>query len=321
MQSFIEDNWTSAKARHQAMPTASNHWTRAQMKHSSMLAVASRPTPAGSPKNQDEVAVDVFIRRNKLSDAWIAMQSCETDLWTDVCDLWHLCVAVDRDPTRFEGLNHIFNEVAEAKACMEYAELLRAVEIIEEYNQEEWKTEQAPACVRRGSLLMVHETPDHNEHHTQETPLDSRVRHFQHAAAWQKMKTAEKDKWAAACLYHEEQNKFEQAKREKLDAACWVLQDFNTKAWTHDIGEEVRTKARRASILTEHEPSAPDECNDPAYETHRKRALEAWDVMKATDPKEWQTACKKHEDFIMEGSVDVVRKHASIRNGVGTQAA
>eukprot|EP01083_Nonionella_stella_P039534 107506_1 len=73
MQSFIHDNWTSAKARHDAMPTARNHWTRSQMKHGSMLAVHARPVPPYIPEKECEVAVEVCVRRKKLSEAWATM--------------------------------------------------------------------------------------------------------------------------------------------------------------------------------------------------------------------------------------------------------
>jgi len=84
------------------------------------------------------------------------------------------------------------------------------------------------------------------------------------------------------------------AKREKLDAACWVMQDFNTQVWTK---YKVFPKSmRHAASLTAR--TAPTEDDGKVYETHRKRLLEAWETMKATDQKEWLSACKAHEDEI-----------------------
>mmetsp|Transcript_39048 Transcript_39048/g.82131 ORF Transcript_39048/g.82131 Transcript_39048/m.82131 type:complete len:343 (+) Transcript_39048:75-1103(+) len=231
MQSFIHDNWTSAKARHRNMPTSSCHWTRSQMKHSSMLAVHARPIPEECYENRDGVSVEVYIRRKKLSEAWETMQSFDTDLWADVCDLYAMVVAVDKDPVSFEGVEYVLNEVAEAKALMQNAELIAAIKIIVSYKQEEWKQENSPSCVRRGSMLIVH------EHHSDESQVEARVRHREHAEAWEKMKSCSKAQWVAACLFHEEQNQKESkiAKLDKLDAACWVTQDFNSKAWTSEL--------------------------------------------------------------------------------------
>eukprot|EP01083_Nonionella_stella_P048836 130352_1 len=101
--------------------------------------------------DDEDVEIEVCIRRKSLADAWGVMQSCDTELWTDVCDLYSMVVAYDLDPSKYEGMDYVQAEVAEAKAVMEKAELLAAVEIIESYNQEEWKQETAPSCVRRGS--------------------------------------------------------------------------------------------------------------------------------------------------------------------------
>lgn len=311
MQSF-NTNWTSAKARHQAMPTSSKHWTRAQMRHGSVLAVHAHPVPEESPKNDDEVAVNVFIRRKRLSDAWETMQSCDPELWTDVCNLYSMVAAMDQDPLAFDGVEYVFHEVAEAKALMQHAELLAAVETIEAYKQEEWKQEQSPACVRRGSLLVVH------ENQTEETPVEAQVRHIEHAEAWNKMKSCDKDEWIAACRYHEEKNKIETTKREKLEAAAWVMQDFNAKAWKNDVAAH-RHMAKHAATLAVH--ITEDESNDPAYQTHRRRLVEAWETMKAADKNDWNCACKKHEDIMAAGLTGMTSNHKAVRNRVGTHAA
>ncbi|KAL7535777.1 hypothetical protein ACHAXR_008435 [Thalassiosira sp. AJA248-18] len=312
IQSFT-DNWTSAKARHEAMPTSRPHLTRSQNRHASMLAVHAHPVP--EDQMEDDIEVDVLIRRKKLSDAWSIMKTCEADLWTDVCNLYSMIVAVEQDPSKFGGVADILEEVAEARTLLKNAELVSAVETIEAYNQEEWKQDQTPACVRRGSLLMVH------EHHNDETPLDARMRHYEHADAWQKMKSCDKDQWARACNCHEEHNKYIIAKREKLDAACWILQDFDSKAWTND-NEHLRQKAKHAACLTVHAPSAPeDESKDPAHHTHRQRLLEAWETMKEADPMEWSNACKDHEQFVMAGTAGILRTHDATRNGIGNHAA
>jgi len=299
MQSFIQDNWTSAEARHGAMPTTRSHWTRSQMRHSSMLAVHARPIP-------EECSENVCIRRKKLSEAWSMMQSCYADLWTDVCDLYAMVVAVEQDPVKFEGVKYVLHEVAEAKALMQNAELLSAVETIESYKQEEWKQDQSPSCVRRTSMLMVH------EHHSDESQIEARVRHLEHAEAWQKMKSCDNDEWAAACLYHEEQNKSKIAKCEKLDAACWVMQDFDSKAWTSEFPKSMK----HASSLIVRAPSVPEsESNDQIYQTHRQMLTEAWETMKEANQKEWTNACRAHEEFVMSGTSDIIRPQMPIRNG------
>lgn len=309
LQFFIQDNYTSAQARHKHMPTSESHWTRSQVRHSSIMAVHARPVPS---EKEDDVADQVCIRRKKLADAWSVMQSCDTDLWADVCSLYTMVVAVEQDPVKFEGMAYVRGEVAEARALMQNAELLSAVETIEAYNQEEWTQDKSPSCVRRGSSLMVH------EHHSKETSLEARVRHLEHAEAWQTMRTVDKGKWTAACLYHEEQNNAEIAKREKLDAACWIMQDFNSKVWTT---EKVFLKSmKHAATLTVHAPTSESE-NDPVYQTHRQRLIYAWQTMKEADQKEWLGACKAHEDFVVEGTAGITRTQASVRNGVGQHAA
>jgi len=284
------------------------------MRHSSVLAVHARPIPDElSSNDEDDVAIEVCIRRKKLSEAWSIMQACDGDLWTDVCDLYSMVVAVEENPSKFEGVTYVLKEVAEARALMRNAELVYAVETIEAYNQDEWKQEKSPSCVRRGSLMVVHE----EEHRHAETQLEARVRHLEHADAWQKMTSCNKDAWAAACNFHEEQNKAEVAKREKLDAACWVMQDFDSKEWS---SQKVLPKAmRHAATLTVHSPKPLEsERNDEAYKTHRERLLQAWQTMKGVDQKEWLSACKAHEEFVMKG---FPKRAAPKRNGVGGMAA
>ena len=162
-----------------------------------------------------------------------------------------------------------------------------------------------------------------DKHHTDETAIEARVRHLEHAQAWQKMKDADPKEWQSACRYHEERNKSKMAKREKLDAACWVLQDFDA-AVVEDGPVERRVfpkSMKHAACLTVHAPFSK-EPDDPVYRTHRQRLLEAWETMKETDQKEWQSACKEHEKFVMGNTLTgITRKHAPVRNGVGNRAA
>lgn len=309
MQSFIHENWTSAKARHKDMPTSEKHWTRSQMKRSSLLAVHSRPIPS---ENEDDVADQVCMRRKKLADAWAVMQSCDPGVWTDVCNLYAMVVAVEKEPEKFEGVDYVLAEVAEAKALMQNAALLSAVKTIESYKQDEWKQEQSKSCVRRGSLLVIH------EHHSDETNLEARLRHLEHAAAWETMKNCGQDKWAAACRYHEEQNKADMAKREKLDAACWVLQDFDSKVWSKQT--TFPKSMKHASSLVVRAPG-PEVVSDAAHDIHKQRLIEAWQTMRETDPKEWASACKAHEDFVAKGPTGIIRTTMATRNGVGSRAA
>ncbi len=207
---FRNDHWTSAQARHKSMPTTQNHWTRSQMRHGSVLTVRARPIPEESfSGHNDDFPVEVFIRHKKLVAAWRLMKSCDIGLWADVCDLYALIVAVEQNPGKFENCTQVLNEVAEAKLLMQNAELLRAVETIEAYNEEEWTQEPSPACVRRGSLMVMHKHRDDDE-----TRLESKVRHVENANAWELMKSCDKDTWAAVCHYHEEECKLEKGKRQ-----------------------------------------------------------------------------------------------------------
>ena len=299
------DNYTSAQERHKDMPTSQGHWTRSQMRCASVLAVRAKPIPEALAA--EELAIE--IRREKLASAWSMMQSCDTDLWTDVCNLYALVVAAEKDISK-----NVITEVAEAKDLMQNAKLLSAVETIESFHIEEWKQETNPACVRRGSSLMVH------EHESSETPPEAQVRHVQHAEAWELMKKCDNAQWAAACRYNEEQNKASIAKREKLDAACWVLQDFNTQIWERpkDLPKSMN---KHAACLTVHRttPRASESNegvdNDPVYQTHRRCLIEAWGTMKDTDQGDWLKACKAHEDFVMN------IRASPVRNGVGSHAA
>ena len=119
MQSFIQDNWTLAEACHGAMPTT--QVTGYYRWHSSMLAMHARSIP-------EECSENFCIRRKKLSKVWRMMQSCDADLWTDVCDLYAMVVAVEQDPVNFEGVEYVLCEVAEAKALMQNVEHLSAIE-------------------------------------------------------------------------------------------------------------------------------------------------------------------------------------------------
>jgi hypothetical protein len=311
MQSFVHDNWTSAQTRHSNMPTSENHWTRSQMRRSSMLAVHARPVPDKPEYEEDDAAVEICVRRKKLADAWKMMQECEAGIWTDVCNLYHMVVSAELDPETFAEDQSILDEVAEARCLMRNAEIISAVEAIKKYDQEEWKDIHASsymatpwACkqIRRGSLTTVHE-----QHH-EESIVDSKVRHAEHAHAWQIMKTCDCEAWAAACHHHEEYNEVEAVKRQKLDEAVAVIQEFNTGDWT---GAHLRhktlpaskphwtaTQIRHGATLAVHSLPVPEvEMEDPAHQTHIEKLNEAWKVMKDVGTTEWIKACKTHEDL------------------------
>lgn len=203
--SFRKDHWTSAQARHKSMPTSQNHWTRSQMRHGSLLAVRACPVPEESfLTDDDEFNVEAYIHRKKLDAAWGLMKSCDIELWTDICNLYALIVAVEENPNEFKDYSQVVNEVAEAKRLMHNAALLRAVETIGAYDEGEWKQEPSPACVRRGSIMIVHEHRSDDE-----TQLEANARHAEHAHAWELMKSCDKDKWTAVCHHHEEQTDLE----------------------------------------------------------------------------------------------------------------
>ncbi|KAL3787401.1 hypothetical protein HJC23_001798 [Cyclotella cryptica] len=329
MQSFVCANWTSAQARHQSLPASGMHFCRAQIRHSSMLAVHSRPVPNES----SDIDVDIFMRRKKLSEAWELMKSVDGDLWTDVCHLYSKVMAVDQNPSMFTEDQSILEEVAEAKVLMRNAETLAAVETIESFRQEEWSNVNASTAIRHGSELTVH-----NQHHDEST-IENKVRHAEHANAWQKMHSCDKAEWAAACLYHEEVVKAMAAKEERLDAAVWVIQDFNAKNWTsaHLIAEEdpcwKACQIRHGSTLAVHENAFPGN-DDPVYHAHRERMIDAWKVMKAVGSSAWTKACRSHEDLLVSATraktykvgdptirMGVVRNHPPLKNSVNGKAA
>jgi hypothetical protein len=317
MQFFVHENWTSAPDRHSHMPTSTQHFTRSQMRHSSMLAVHARPLPEDN--NED---VNILIRRKKLSDAWETMQSCDPKVWVDVCSLYAMIKAVEQDEKKFEGIEYVLEEVAEAKMLMRIAEMLGAVETIESFRQEEWSNETSPCCVRRGSMVVVH-----NEHQDAETITEAKVRHAEHADAWRKMKSCNKDEWTAACRYHEEYNKRMIAQHEKLDAAVWTIQDYNESKWSsetlrhHSLPSSMR---HAASLVTRIDAPVKDE----EYNEHKKRLVQAWQTMKEAGPEEWAKACKSHEEDLMKGGAaltsfghGIMRIHPPVRNGVSVTAA
>ncbi|KAL7439758.1 hypothetical protein ACHAXM_006822 [Skeletonema potamos] len=318
MQFFVHENWTSASDRHNQMPTSTQHYTRSQMKHSSMLAVHAKPLP--EDWNED---VSILIRRKKLSDAWAMMQSCEPDVWVDVCSLYSMIKIVEQDEKNFEGIEYVLEEVAEAKMLMRIAEILGAVETIETYRQEEWSNETSPCCIRRGSMVVVH-----NEQQNAETITEAKVRHAEHADAWRKMRSCSKDDWTAACRYHEEYNKRIIAQQEKLEAAVWIIQDYNESKWSsetllhHSLPSSMR---HAASLVTRIDASAKNE----DHIAHKKKLIEAWQTMKEAGPQEWAMACKSHEeDLLMKGAAaptgfgrGIMRIHPPIRNGVSGTAA
>lgn len=330
MQSFVHANWTSAQARHQSLPASGMHFCRAQIRHSSMLAVHARPVPDES----SDIDVDIFMRRKKLSEAWELMKSVDGDLWTDVCHLYSMVVAVDNNAEIFEEDQSILQEVAEAKVLMRNAETLAAVEIIESFRQEEWSNVKTSTAIRHGSELTI------RKQHHDESSIESKVRHAEHAQAWQKMHTTDKAEWAAACLYHEEVVKALAAKKERLDAAVWVIQDFSTKNWTsaHLMAEEdphwKACQIRHGSTLAMHENALPDN-DDPVYHAHRERMIDAWKVMTAAGPSAWTEACKSHEDLLVSAKnstpykvgdsgahrMGVIRNHPPVKNCVNGKAA
>jgi hypothetical protein len=119
LQSFVHNNWTSAQARHRSLPSSGMHFCRSQMRHSSILAVHARPLP----EEDGDVDVDIFMRRKKLSEAWDLMKSVDGDLWTEVCRLYSMVVAVDQNREKFQDQS-IIDDVAEAKLLMRNAEIL-----------------------------------------------------------------------------------------------------------------------------------------------------------------------------------------------------
>lgn len=311
MQLFVTEDWTSAPERHSRMPTSAKHFTRSQMRQSSVLVVRARPLPQ---KNEDEPAVSFLIRRKKLTNAWEMMQSCDPDLWTDVCSLHAMIKAVEQDQMKFGGLKSVLEEVAEAKKLMRFAEILAAVDTIESYRQEEWSNESAPTCIRRGSMVVVHD-----EHHAVETAIEAKVRHAEHSLAWQKMKSCSRDEWIAACRYHEDCNK----RMIELEAAVSIIQDYDTSKWSSEnlLHSSLPTSMRHAaSLATRVDTSA----NDEEYKAHRKRLVEAWQTMKEASPGEWTNACKSHEDVFKKGGFGfggIVRTQPPVRKGVSGTAA
>lgn len=320
MQFFVHENWTSASDRHSQMPTSTQLYTRSQMKHSSMLAVHARPLPEDI--NEDERTVSILMRRKTLYNAWEMMQACDSELWVDVCSLYAMIKAVEQDKEKFEGNEYVLEEVAEAKMLMTNAEILGAVETIESYRQEEWSNEAAPCCIRRGTMVVVH------DEHNAETTTETKVRHEEHADAWQKMKSCSKDEWTAACHYHEEYKKSMISQHEKLDTAVRFIQDYNESKWSsetllrHSLPSSMR---HAASLVTCVDGFAGDE----EYKVHKKRLTEAWQTMKEASPQEWAKACKSHEeDVFMKGAAAPtscghgrMRIKALVRNGVSGTAA
>ena len=296
MQSFIHNNWTSAQSRHSSLPSSGMHFCRAQMRHSSMLAVHARPMPQ---EEEADIDVEICIRRKKLSEAWKLMKSVDGDLWTDVCRLYSLVVAVGQNAEMYKDEPNILDDVAEAKVLMRNAEILSSVEIIESFRQEEWSNAEESTAIRHGSELTSHRKEQ------VESVIETKVRHIEHANAWQMMKNCDTADWTAACLFHEELMKALAARKEMLDCAVWIIQDFNPTSWTSshtEVDEDPHWRAsqiRHGSTLAVHECPPLDVDEDPSYHTHRERMIEAWKVMKAVGSKEWTEACKTHEDFLL----------------------
>ena len=328
MQTFVHNNWTSAQARHKSMPSSGMHFCRAQIRHSSMLAVHARPLP----ENDEDVDVNIMTRRKRLAESWKLMKSVDRDLWIDVCQLYSMIVAVDKDPEMTK--EDIVGEAVEAKVLMRNAEILDAVKTIESFRQEEWSNEQASTAIRHGSVLTFHK-----QHH-EESIIEVKVRHAEHENAWAIMQSCKKAEWASACLYHEEAIKAFAAKQEMLDEAVGVIQDFDSKKWTSahlSVDEDPCWKAsqiRHGSTLAVHENPTSD-ANDPVYQAHREKMIDAWKLMKKVSCKEWTEACKAHEDIVISTktavpikaggscpfSVGVIRKLPPVKNSVNGMAA
>ncbi|KAL7495845.1 hypothetical protein ACHAWT_004191 [Skeletonema menzelii] len=318
MQFFVHENWTSASVRHSQMPASTQHYTRQQTRHSSLLAVHARPLPEDT--NEDDPNVSILIRRKKLSCAWEMMQSCDPELWVDVCSLYAMIKAVEQDKKKFEGVEYVLQEVAEAKMLMRNAEILGAVETIESYHQEEWSNETSSCCIRRGSMVVVH-----NEHHDIETATENKVRHAEHAEAWEVMKNCTEVEWTAACHYHEACQK--QLMAEKLKAAVEVIQEYNGSKWSSEVlhRQFLPPSMRHAATLA---TRLGDSATNEEYTAHKKSLVEAWQTMKKANPKDWTNACKSHEDEVLtKGSLEksfgngVMRFKDPVRNGVSGTAA
>ena len=318
MQFFVHENWTSASVRHSQMPASSQHYTRQQTRHSSLLAVHARPLPEDT--NKTDPNVSILIRRKKLSDAWEMMQSCDPQVWVDVCSLYGMIKAVEQGKKKFEGVEYVLEEVAEAKMLMRNAEILGAIETMETYRQEEWSNETSSCCIRRGSMVVVHD-----EHHDVETATESKVRHAEHAEAWEVMKRCSEVEWTAACHYHEEYQKHFIA--EKLEAAVEVIQDYNGSKWSSEVLRRhlLPSSIRHAATLA---TCIDDSATNEDYMAHKKSLVEAWQTMKKANPKDWTNACKSHEDKLLTmGSPrksfgrGVMRVKDPVRNGVSGTAA
>lgn len=215
IQSFVHNNWTSAQARHQTLPSSGMHFFKAQLRHSSMLVVHARPVP----EEDGDIDVDIFMRRKKLSEAWDMMKSVDRDLWINVCQLYSMVVAVEMKSEKFKENQSILNQdddIVEAKILLRNAQILSAVETIESFRHEEWSNVHTSTAIRHGSELSIH-----IQHHD-ESVLETKVRHAEHAKAWQVMHSCDKADWTAACLYHELGMKSLTQKKEMLDVAVWV---------------------------------------------------------------------------------------------------
>ncbi|KAL7465549.1 hypothetical protein ACHAXS_005865 [Conticribra weissflogii] len=348
MQSFIHVNWTSALTRHRDMPTSEDHWTRSQMRRSSILAVRARPTPDVQESDGSEAAIDICIRRKKLSEAWEVMQESDTDVWIEACNLYAKIVDAEQHPEKYADDKALLEEITEAKNLMRNAEILAAVGIIKKYDQEEWKdvhctaygaTPWAKKQIRRGSLTTVH------EHHHEESTIESRVRHAEHASAWDLMAKCDKVLWQEACHYHEEMNEVAMLKERELEEAVEVIQEFNSRNWT---GAHLRhkglptnkphwtsTQIHHGSTLAVHSFPTPELENEvPAHKLHHEKLTKAWEVMREVGQTEWTKACKAHENEYCHDPQDmpvksgnafktggVIRIKPPVRNCVNGNAA
>lgn len=282
-----------------------------------MLAVRARPLPEDNEGDPNE---SILIRRKRLSRAWEIMQSCDQQLWIAVCSVYAMIKAVEQDEKKVEGVEYVLREVAEAKMLMRNAEILEAVETIESYRQDEWSTEASPTRIRRGSMVVVHD-----EHQDVETVTENKVRHAEHADAWQTMKSCSEDEWTAACHYHEEYQKHIIA--EKLKAAVRVIQDCNERKASEVLQSHLLPSSiRHASTLV----TGVDDCaTDEEYKAHKERLIEAWQTMKKAKPQDWTSACKSCEEDLQKREAEApegnfwhaMRIREPVRNGVSGTAA
>ncbi|KAK1743641.1 hypothetical protein QTG54_005238 [Skeletonema marinoi] len=185
------------------------------------------------------------------------MQSCDPQLWVDVCSLYAMIKAVEQDEKKFQGVEYVLEEVAVAKMLMRNAEILGAVETIESYRQEEW----------------------YNDRHLVALDVEhgSKMNGLQLVTTTKSIRTHD-------C--------------EKLKAAVWVIQDYNESKWSTEVmrRHSLPSSMRHAATLV---TLVDDFATDEEYKAHKKRLIEAWQIMKEANPQEWTKACKSYEEDLL----------------------